>query len=426
VATWIHRFDQPVAAAGRLRVAVKDAIDVAGLVTTAGCVAVRDTAVPASADAACLAGFRAAGAHLVGKTTLTELCLSPVGLNAALGTPVNPVDPSRIPGGSSSGSAVAVASGEADVGLGTDTGGSVRIPAACCGIVGLKTTWGRISSAGVWPLAPSLDTVGPLARTVDELIAGMRLLAPDWTPVPGPARHIGRLRIAGVDAAVEDLVDAALDAARLTVRAVRLPGWDATNDAFAAIILGELWRAHHALLDVEGVGSAVADDLRAGRAVSTERFDTAMATRKRWQTEVEAALAGVPHLGEGRVQVVPAEVVPSERPTELLERGLEGVVTLVVQGLDLPGLLVGVAEHDLDARHDDDGSCPCEHALRNGWPRRVEHARENRRCLMEQLFFEWKRYRSDGTDRESDSNESAHRILRDYQDFTSMRTSASP
>ena len=292
--TWIHRFDPPVATAtGRIRVAVKDAIDMAGLVTTAGCVAVRNGALPAPVDAACLAGFRAAGADLVGKTTLTELCLSPVGLNAAFGTPVNPVDPRRIPGGSSSGSAVAVASGGADVGLGTDTGGSVRIPAACCGIVGLKTTWGRISSAGVWPLARSLDTVGPFARTVDELIAGMRLLAPDWTPAPRPARHIGRLRIAGVDQAVEDLVDTALHAAGLTVRSVHLPGWDATNDAFAAIILGELWQAHHALLDVEGLGSAVADDLRAGRAVSTERLDLAMATRTRWQTEVEAALAGV-------------------------------------------------------------------------------------------------------------------------------------
>jgi amidase len=292
--TWIHRFDQPAPTrAGRIRVAVKDAIDVAGVITTAGCVAVRDRAVPAPADAACLAGFRAAGADLVGKTTLTELCVSPVGLNSEFGTPINPVVPHRIPGGSSSGSAVAVAGGEADIGLGTDTGGSVRIPAACCAIVGLKTTWGRIPATGVWPLARSLDTVGPLARTVGGLAAGMRLLAPGWTPVRQPARHVGRLRITGVDPVVEDLIDAALDAAGLTVRTVRLPGWDETNDAFAAIILGELWQAHHALLGVDGVGSAVADDLRAGRAVSKERMGLAMATRTRWQAEVAAALAGV-------------------------------------------------------------------------------------------------------------------------------------
>jgi amidase len=292
--TWIHRFDRPASApAGRIRVAVKDAIDVAGVITTAGCVAVRDRAVPASADAACLAGLRAAGADLVGKTTLTELCLSPAGLNPDFGTPINPAAPHRIPGGSSSGSAAAVASGEADIGLGTDTGGSVRIPAACCAVVGLKTTWGRIPTTGVWPLARSLDTVGPLARTVGELVTAMRLITPDWKPAPLPARHVGRLRITGVDPAVEDLIDAALDTAGLTVRTVHLPGWDATDEAFAAIILGELWQAHHALLDVDGMSSAATDDLRAGRAVSNERISLAMATRTHWQAEVATVLADV-------------------------------------------------------------------------------------------------------------------------------------
>ena len=143
VTPWIVRFEQAGAPDDhRPRVAVKDAIDLAGVPTTAGCVAVRDRATPAPADAACLAGFRAAGVTIVGKTTLTELCLSPTGVNEAFGMPVNPLAPDLIPGGSSSGSAVVVASGEADLALGTDTGGSVRIPAACCGLVGLKTTLG--------------------------------------------------------------------------------------------------------------------------------------------------------------------------------------------------------------------------------------------------------------------------------------------
>lgn len=185
--TWIERFGPGTDPDdGTLRVAVKDAIDVAGTVTTAGCAAVRDLAVPAVADAACLAGVRAAGARIVGKTNLTELCLSPVGDNALFGTPVNPLAPDRIPGGSSSGSAVAVATAEADLALGTDTGGSVRIPAACCGVVGLKTTWGRIPTDGVWPLARSLDTVGPLARDVAGVVTGMRLLEPAWTVAPRP------------------------------------------------------------------------------------------------------------------------------------------------------------------------------------------------------------------------------------------------
>jgi amidase len=146
---------------------------------------------------------------------------------------------------------------------------------------------------GVWPLARSLDTVGPLARTVGEIVTGMRLLAPDWTPAPRPARLIGRLRIAGVDQGVEDVVDAALEMAGLAVRVVHLPGWNATNDAFATIILSELWQTHHALLDVDDVGSSVADDLRAGRAVTGERIGQAIATRTRWQAEVTAALADV-------------------------------------------------------------------------------------------------------------------------------------
>jgi amidase len=256
MATWITRFDPPAAApAGLVRVAVKDAIDMAGVVTTAGCVAVRDRAVPATADAACLAGVRAAGTTIVGKTTLTELCLSPACVNTGFGTPVNPVAPDRIPGGSSSGSAVAVANGEADIGLGTDTGGSVRIPAACCGIVGLKTTWGRIPTAGVWPLSSTLDTVGPLSRTVAEVVTGMRLIAPDWTLASGPARTVGRLRIVGVDADVEDHVDAALAAAGLAVHPVRLRGWEDTHDALDTILLSELWQAHHGLLDADGVGN---------------------------------------------------------------------------------------------------------------------------------------------------------------------------
>jgi amidase len=295
VTTWITRFDPPsaVGADGLVRVAVKDAIDMAGVITTAGCVAVRDRAVPARSDAVCLAGVRAAGAFIVGKTTLTELCVSPAGDNARFGTPVNPLAADRIPGGSSSGSAVSVASGEVDVGLGTDTGGSVRIPAACCGIVGLKTTWGRVPTAGVWPLAPSLDTVGPLARDVAGVAAGMRLIEPGWTIASPPARLIGRLRIDGVDAAVEDLLDVALDAAGLSVRDVRLPGWHLVDGALDSIIVGELWRAHPTLLDAEGVGDFVNAGLHAGRAVSADRLAEAMAARIAWQAEVSAALREV-------------------------------------------------------------------------------------------------------------------------------------
>src|ERR1700744_4207075 len=143
VATWIISETPPGTGP---RVAGKDLIDMAGLRTPAGSCPVADSAVPAVRDAACLAGLRtamAAGqARFVGKTNLHELAYGITGINAVFGTPVNPLDPRRMPGGSSSGSAAAVAAGEADIAYGTDTGGSIRIPAACCGIAGLKTTWG--------------------------------------------------------------------------------------------------------------------------------------------------------------------------------------------------------------------------------------------------------------------------------------------
>ena len=129
--TWIVRLDAP---GDGPRLAVKDCIDVEGLPTTAGCQVVAEQASPAAADAPVVGAARRAGARIVGKTNLTELCWSASGVNSWSGTPVNPLDPGRLPGGSSSGSAVAVAAGEADVALGTDTGGSVRIPAACGGI----------------------------------------------------------------------------------------------------------------------------------------------------------------------------------------------------------------------------------------------------------------------------------------------------
>ncbi|HEU5029984.1 MAG TPA: amidase, partial [Spirillospora sp.] len=150
-------------------------------------------------------------ARIVGKVNLTEFCLGADGVNPWSGTPVNPLDPARVPGGSSSGSAVAVASGEADVAFGTDTAGSVRIPAACCGIASLKTTNGRVPLDGVYPLSPTLDTVGPMGRDVAAVVTGMRLIEPGFAPDAYDANMtIGRLRVPNVDPAIDAAVDDAL------------------------------------------------------------------------------------------------------------------------------------------------------------------------------------------------------------------------
>src|SRR2546429_7322663 len=153
--TWIVRLDAP---GDGPRLAVKDCIDVEGLPTTVGCQVIAEQARPAARDAAVVATARRSGARIVGKTSLTELCWSASGVNPWLGTPENPVDPRRVPGGSSSGSAVAIARGEADAALGTDTGGSGRIPAACSGIACLATPSGPVPLDGRDRLRPSTDT----------------------------------------------------------------------------------------------------------------------------------------------------------------------------------------------------------------------------------------------------------------------------
>ena len=241
--TWIVRL-APVGPGVRL--AVKDCIDVAGLPTTVGCPVIAERARPAGQDAAVVAAARRSGAQIVGKTNLAELCWSAVGTNAWSGMPVNPADPRRLPGGSSSGSAVAVAAGEADVALGTDTGGSVRIPAACCGVVGLKTTWGRVPVQGVYPLAPSLDTVGPLGTDVAAAELGMRLIE------PGFAAGSCELRVARVrpetdpevDAAVEAAIDAALAAAGIAATEVAGLDFAAANAAGSVLIDVEAYRVN--------------------------------------------------------------------------------------------------------------------------------------------------------------------------------------
>jgi amidase len=244
--TWVIRLDSGGGSGPRL--AVKDCIDMAGLPTTVGCPVVAEMAEPAVNDAAVVAFAREAGARIVGKTGLTELCWSANGVNHWSGTPVNPRDPRRVPGGSSSGSAVAVATGETDISFGTDTGGSVRIPAACCGVTGLKTSWGRVSFKGVYSLAPSLDTVGPMGKDVAAVEAGMRLLEPGFTAPPwNRPLMAGRLAARGVGSEVAPVVDAAVD------RALAAAGIAVTQVACGDF--GEALQAAGVIIDAEGFRS---------------------------------------------------------------------------------------------------------------------------------------------------------------------------
>jgi amidase len=285
MSTWILKEATP---GPGLRVAVKDLIDVAGLPTTAGSPAVADLARPAAADAACLAGLRAAIARgqacLAGKVNLHELAYGISGINTAFGTPVNPLDPALVPGGSSSGSAVAVATGEADIAYGSDTGGSIRIPAACCGVAGLKTTWGRVPLGGVWPLAPSLDTVGPMARDVTGLVTGMALLEPGFTMSAGPPAAVGRIMMEA-DPAVATAVDAALAATGWQISPVTLRGLDAAMTAAMTVLDAEAWQSDGALARSSPgrIGRDVLRRLREASEITPAALDRARRQAARWR-----------------------------------------------------------------------------------------------------------------------------------------------
>lgn len=322
--TFLLRLD-PLPGAGP-RLAVKDLVDVAGTPTTCASRPVAATAVPVEVDAACVAAARAAGARLVGKVNLHELAFGGSGVNPWTGTPVNPLDPTRIPGGSSSGSAVAVATGEADIAIGTDTAGSVRTPAACCGVVGLKTTHGRISVEGVQPLAPSLDTVGPMAADVAGVEVGMRLLDPGFGALPAAATAVGRVRL-GAAAWVEDAVDRLLAAAGLDVEDVDLPGWDAATGAGATVLFGEAARVHAELVRAHGdeLGAEAQVRLATGAAVTDDELTAALAVADPWRAELAAAFARQPVLVTAGIMDEPA---PLDDPGRLDTRRLNVAVNL--------------------------------------------------------------------------------------------------
>ena len=172
-------------------ISIKDLFDVAGEVTRAGSKALAEEAKPAAADAPVVRRLRAGGAIIIAKTNMSEFAYSGVGANPHFGTPGNPADRKRVPGGSSSGAAVSAADGMCEIAIGTDTGGSCRIPGALCGIVGYKPSRQRIPTDGAFPLSYSIDSIGPIARSVeacaraDSVMAGESYAPLEPAPLAG-------------------------------------------------------------------------------------------------------------------------------------------------------------------------------------------------------------------------------------------------
>jgi amidase len=214
-------------------VGIKDSIDIEGMPTRGGSRALAD-APPAKVHADVVRHLLDAGWQITGKTNMHELAYGMTGINEWTGTPENPQDATRIPGGSSSGSAAAVGAGMVDMALGSDTGGSIRVPAACCGVIGFKPTYGRVSRVGAYPKESSIDCVGPFARTMQMLIAAMAVIAPDFDL--GAARQgmaDARVRLLHTDShpAITHAVEQAARAAGWQVDSVTI---DSMQQAFEA------------------------------------------------------------------------------------------------------------------------------------------------------------------------------------------------
>ncbi|MCO4758844.1 MAG: amidase [Oceanospirillaceae bacterium] len=273
-------------------VAVKDTIDVAGWPTKAGCRAL-DDAKPAEQNADVVQAALDAGCRLVGKTNTHELAYGMTGLNEWAGTPVNHRYPDLIPGGSSSGSAVAVASALADFSIGTDTGGSIRVPAACCGVYGLKPTFGRISRCGAMPTETSLDCVGPFADSSEMLINAMKVLDPEFSPLSGLSEI--RLGMVAVDAdpLIKGTVARFIQRTELTTKEVELTGMHEAFVAGMSLINAETFAACGHLLATGKVGDDVAQRLAKAKDTSAADIAQAEAVRARFTREVDLALETV-------------------------------------------------------------------------------------------------------------------------------------
>ena len=312
-------------------ISIKDLIDVKGVPTTAAS-RVRAGHI-AAADAPVVARLRDAGAVIIGKTNLHEFALGTTSDESAFGPMRNPRDPNRSPGGSSGGSGAAVAAGMGWASIGTDTGGSIRIPASACGVVGLKPTFGEITTVGVVPLSVSLDHVGPLAASVGDAWAIYEALTGSGHQ-PGSAGPIGGVRLgrlggyfletldddvrARFEEALSRLKDAG--AAIIDLELHRMPDIAAT---YINVALPEAFAYHSDALKraPEEFGRYVRERLEMGGHISRDAYIKAQSDRAHMRTAVDRALA------DCDVLVLPTMAIPPQ-PV--------GATTVVVDSIEQP------------------------------------------------------------------------------------------
>jgi amidase len=343
-----------------LRLAVKDSIDLKGVVTTAGSRYFEKNGLPAKRDAACMAIARERGVQVVGKTNLDELAVGVTGMNEYFGIPRNRLSRRRalIPGGSSSGSAVAVQSGMADVAFGTDTAGSIRVPAACCGIVGLKTTRGLVSLRGIYPLEPAhMDTVGPMGKDIAHVVEGMDLLESGFREryesaiSPTGEIRIGRLYVSGTDPKIDQAIDTALTQAHFKVVPLG-PGfknaWEQAEKDATTVAEAGAWLSDGKLLSKPEVGGRVKAAIALGEVEYTTNYKNALSRQAAWRRALRQAFARVDLIALPTLKKLPPRVplVGGTPVFEALALGLEN--TAAVNYAGNPALAMPVPVDDKD------------------------------------------------------------------------------
>ncbi len=318
-------------------VGVKDLFDVAGHVTTAG--AHKEFhPPPAARDSEVVRRLREAGAVMLGKTGLHEWALGVTSNNAHFGPTRNPHDPSRIPGGSSGGSGAALAAGLCPLALGTDTGGSIRIPSALCGTVGIKPTFGLVDMEGVAPLSRSLDTAGPMANSADDAFLMLEAMSDFKRKDVRKARVLipKNYFFDGVDAEVIRLVRAAVEPLG-PVEEVDVPlalkAWE-TNPV---ILLSEAVAVHEQRLKEhpERFGPGMADRFNGGFAYRGVDFARALAFKEEWRSFLQRLLAVPP-----AVLVVPGTPVPATPIGDREGSAIARVMTRFTSPFNLAGVPV--------------------------------------------------------------------------------------
>jgi aspartyl-tRNA(Asn)/glutamyl-tRNA(Gln) amidotransferase subunit A len=327
-----------------IRLAVKDLLDTAGLTTTYGSILFADHVPDTSAEA--VLRLEAAGYDNVGKTNLHEFAYGVTSQNPHFGTVPNPVAPGRIAGGSSGGSAAALAAGLADAALGSDSGGSIRIPAACCGLVGFKPTYGLVPTDGCFPLAPSFDHVGPMARSVAECTAMMAALLPGFAGVECALDEV-EVGVAWVDSC-DPLVGARVTEAASRFprrRAIDVPLADGPHHDF----MREAAESHSGLFPehADAYGEDVRTKLERCFRVTDREAEAGARSREEHRARADEAVTAVD------VLVVPtlAVVAPSLEVRELDVRDDLIQFTYPFNSLGWPALALpcGLGEHGLPA-----------------------------------------------------------------------------